>query len=1138
MATLISVLVAALLYEGDHGTAAVRKVVYGAWWFDLVLGLLALNIFSAAAVRYPWQKRLTGFVITHAGLLVLLAGSFVTRHFGVEGRVRLPEGAATAQMFIPEEFRISVALPTGERHVLREEEAVARAGKGALAVGASGFALAVEEHLAGSREEERFSEDPAGQGPPALRLLLRAPMFGARDLWLLPTVPGRGEVPLGPLTVWSAYLRTPEEVEAFRRDEAPSGAAGASGFASVRLPGGDVRRVRVSDSLGKPQDLADGASLTIERVYGSARVVETPDGAGKTRMALAEAPGGLPAIEATIAFPGGSEAHVGYPDIPEVGEMPSLRGHGERKGRGYRVRYEPPRGRPAGNVLAVALAEGGEVLYRIEDSKGRADRLVRPFPSKEEVTTPWPGMTAELKAVLRSARRDAPALILDEGPEGHGFPAFRLRLTGPDYDATGWVRFGEPAVLHPRGGHAEGHAQATYEFERRPLGFGVRLLDFRKVDYPGTDSPASFESDVAVDDAVSGRAFRQTIRMNEPLRHGGFSFYQSSYETHPDGTEVSIFQVGRDPGFPLVAAGSVLIVFGIFTMFYLVPYFRAAVLCLAAAALAAPAARADDALEPLRAVAVQDGGRVKPLDVFARETVRIVTGRTALRRGEPPRSEEPLETLLRWLADPEGTYAEPLLRVRHEDLHARLGLRAGTEYVSAKDLAGNAAFRELLQSGAEKKRADRKPDPTESRAGELHGAFARVREIVSGAAPRIVALPHGGDEAWLTGAELSAHGAPPSPSGPDEGLPDLGAAAPLRQAYESLLAAVRSGDRGSLASSAAALAGACRSLGSDRQPPLADLSREVHYFRFDPLGWALWGYVAGLALLLATYPVRSRPVALLSGAPAILGVGLHVYGIVLRVLISGRPPITNMYESIIWVSFGAAFFGALFTSIQRVRLYLLAGSGVAWLGLSFAKASPLTLDPGISALVPVLRNNFWLSVHVPTVTLSYAAFALAMGLGHVTMGMALLAPHREDAVRRLSGYVYRAMQVGVVLLAAGTILGGVWAYYSWGRFWGWDPKEVGALVALLGYLAALHGRFAGWWREFGLAVSSVLSFQLVLVAWYGVNVLGVGLHSYGWSTGSLWIVVGIAAAEAALCGLAGWRLRTRAAAAPPPAAAL
>jgi ABC-type transport system involved in cytochrome c biogenesis permease subunit len=94
------------------------------------------------------------------------------------------------------------------------------------------------------------------------------------------------------------------------------------------------------------------------------------------------------------------------------------------------------------------------------------------------------------------------------------------------------------------------------------------------------------------------------------------------------------------------------------------------------------------------------------------------------------------------------------------------------------------------------------------------------------------------------------------------------------------------------------------------------------------------------------------------------------------------------------------------------------------------------------------------------------------------------------------------MQFGVALLAAGTILGGIWADFSWGRFWGWDPKEVWALIALLGYTTVIHARFTGWMKPFGFAAWTVVSFTLVLMAWYGVNfVLGVGLHSYGFSSG-------------------------------------
>src|SRR5690606_11379077 len=117
-------------------------------------------------------------------------------------------------------------------------------------------------------------------------------------------------------------------------------------------------------------------------------------------------------------------------------------------------------------------------------------------------------------------------------------------------------------------------------------------------------------------------------------------------------------------------------------------------------------------------------------------------------------------------------------------------------------------------------------------------------------------------------------------------------------------------------------------------------------------------------------------------------------------------------------------------------------------------------------LVPVLRSNFWLTVHVLTITLSYGAFTLALGIANIALGFYLLKPKAKEKIDRLNFFTYRAIQIGVVLLAAGTLLGGVWANESWGRFWGWDPKEVWALIALLGYLALLHGRFVGWVRGF------------------------------------------------------------------------
>jgi ABC-type transport system involved in cytochrome c biogenesis permease subunit len=162
--------------------------------------------------------------------------------------------------------------------------------------------------------------------------------------------------------------------------------------------------------------------------------------------------------------------------------------------------------------------------------------------------------------------------------------------------------------------------------------------------------------------------------------------------------------------------------------------------------------------------------------------------------------------------------------------------------------------------------------------------------------------------------------------------------------------------------------------------------------------------------------------------------------------------------------------------------------------------------------------------------LGYAAFTLAMGIGHLNLGLYFFRPREAVLFKNLSLFLYRALQVGTLFLAVGTLLGGVWASYSWGRFWGWDPKETWALIALLGYLAVLHGRFVGWFKDFGMAVGSLLGFLLVLMAWYGVNfVLGTGLHSYGFGSGGYTYVGGFVAFEVAVIALAAFRYRAQAA---------
>jgi ABC-type transport system involved in cytochrome c biogenesis permease subunit len=218
--------------------------------------------------------------------------------------------------------------------------------------------------------------------------------------------------------------------------------------------------------------------------------------------------------------------------------------------------------------------------------------------------------------------------------------------------------------------------------------------------------------------------------------------------------------------------------------------------------------------------------------------------------------------------------------------------------------------------------------------------------------------------------------------------------------------------------------------------------------------------------------------------------------------------------------------------VYRQKPYAIVATVVStflWIVAWYGSHVTTVLNANFEPLQPVLRDNVWLTIHVLTIVASYGAGALAWGLGMMALGAYLFGRYRDPAAhsefsdgrrpagdageetagRRgpemcdvLAGFIYRSVQVAVLLLAAGTILGGLWADVSWGRFWGWDPKEVWALISLLVYLAILHGRYAGWIGKFGLVTGTVLGATAITMSWYGVNfVLGVGLHSYGFVEG-------------------------------------
>jgi ABC-type transport system involved in cytochrome c biogenesis permease subunit len=383
-------------------------------------------------------------------------------------------------------------------------------------------------------------------------------------------------------------------------------------------------------------------------------------------------------------------------------------------------------------------------------------------------------------------------------------------------------------------------------------------------------------------------------------------------------------------------------------------------------------------------------------------------------------------------------------------------------------------------AGAEKPELDR----DQREINDVAGRIRLAHSLLDGSA--FAFLPHPTGDGWV-------------PVGyADQAYPGENGKA-VAESWASLKSAFLAKDEAAFSASSEKFAAALAALRPESYPSAGLMKLETQYGQIHPFRWS-WVLLALASIVLGVTSLAGRQAGYqIAWVLVIAGFVLQIGGFAARVIIGGRAPVTNMYESVLWVAFGTVLFAIIMEAIYRSRYMFLGATPVAVICLILADTQTSILDPSIEPLSAVLRNNFWLSTHVTSITLSYAAFALALGVGHIVLGKVLMGRPVSAA---LYNYLYRALQIGVLLLAIGTILGGVWANVSWGRFWDWDPKETWALIALLGYLALLHGRIAGWWKGFGLAVGSVLAFQSILMAWYGVNyILGAGLHSYGFGTG-------------------------------------
>ena len=493
----------------------------------------------------------------------------------------------------------------------------------------------------------------------------------------------------------------------------------------------------------------------------------------------------------------------------------------------------------------------------------------------------------------------------------------------------------------------------------------------------------------------------------------------------------------------------------------------AAALVLAAALLwPAPAARPGGFdLGGFGQLPVREDGRLKPLETAARSALLMLRGRQTVELDG--RSAGAVEWLVGLLARPqEGTH-EKLFRVEDASLLGLLGADGSQPRdFSLEDLGG--------------------------RMPELMAQFERAQGLEASArTPFDRAVLNLGERLMLCMRLERSLGPGEGPGGALSP-----AAAADRPAYEALLADYARGDAASFNAGLGRLEASLRR--SDPEAA-AQARREAFFDRAEPFYRGMILYVLILVLSLGCLSARLRPTL---GPPALAALGaavlVHTAGLAFRIFLQGRPPVTNLYSSAVFVGWTAAVLGLLLERSRRDGLGSLAASVIGFPTLVIAHHLELQGDT-MEMMRAVLDSNFWLSTHVVTITLGYGAMLLAAALAHVFVLRRFLDPERPMAGedRSLAQLVYGVLCAALFLSFTGTVLGGIWADQSWGRFWGWDPKENGALLIVLWVAVILHARWGGYVRERGVCLMAVFGAVVTSLSWFGVNMLGVGLHSYG-----------------------------------------
>jgi ABC-type transport system involved in cytochrome c biogenesis permease subunit len=508
-------------------------------------------------------------------------------------------------------------------------------------------------------------------------------------------------------------------------------------------------------------------------------------------------------------------------------------------------------------------------------------------------------------------------------------------------------------------------------------------------------------------------------------------------------------------------------------------------------------------LSELARIPVVEGGRVKPLDTVARNALLIVS-----KRSEFLDDKKQTQPAIKWLADTmtSGQIARALdemaggnglrsesskykvFRVENDQLLNFLGLeqRPGSWRYSLEELIPSREQFEKLGEQSDKAHAlpEKERDPYHQAVLELvghlnvYGRFGELRE------PLLVP-PTASNEEWAT----LAAGIQDAVARQDKDA-DAGVVTQILLAYAREQPEVFNRE-----------AAAYRERLAARMPAeVRKAEFEVFFNHFAPFYQCSTLYVVVFALAIVSWAIYPVPLLRAAFWLALLTFAVHSLALVGRMYLQGRPPVTNLYSSAVFISWGGVLLCLVLEGIFRNGLALVVGAIKGFGSMLIAHHLAETSGDTLQMMQAVLDTNFWLATHVTIITFGYVAMFVAGKLGMLYILRGVFTPTlSRELAKTLTSMIYAVVCFAVLLSFVGTVLGGLWADVSWGRFWGWDPKENGALLIVIWSALILHARWGGMIKQRGLAVLAVAGNMVTGWSWFGTNQLGVGLHAYGFN---------------------------------------